>query len=201
MWLCGSNISLHQTALLLFSAWNNWHLLWFRLLCEPSPVDFWTITINLYYAAVIVLLYWRCWGIFSRDRSPGVYVQSEEYSPLNTQIALLFGTTHINVSVAKGILNGYLHCKSLRNWGNGIRAQSASHLNFASSKSNPSFLKFLFQEKRIQRVEMQWLTTRLQGIRISHKKNISLFPMKFSYIDFLFWAPFLYSLFRANAQG
>lgn len=109
--------------------------------------------------------------------------------PLNSQIALFFGTTHISVSVAKGILNGYLHCKFLRNWRKGIRAQSASHLNFVSSESNPSFFfffKFLFQEKRIQRVEMQCLTTRLQGIRISHKKNIFLFPTKFSYIDFLY---------------
>lgn len=63
--------------------------------------------------------------------------------PLNSQIALFFGTTHISVSVAKGILNGYLHCKFLRNWRKGIRAQSASHLNFVSSESNPSFFFFL----------------------------------------------------------
>lgn len=103
----------------------------------------------------------------------------------HTQIALLFGTTRVNVSVAKGILNGYLHCKFFRNRSKGIRAQSASHLNFVISESHPSFL-FLFLEKWIQRVEMRWcLTTRLQGTRISHKKNIFLFPMKFSYIDFL----------------
>lgn len=64
--------------------------------------------------------------------------------PLNSQIALFFGTTHISVSVAKGILNGYLHCKFLRNWRKGIRAQSASHLNFVSSESNPSFFFLIF---------------------------------------------------------
>lgn len=79
--------------------------------------------------------------------------------------------THINVSVAKGILNSYLHCKYFRKWSKGIRAQSASHLSFVRSESNPSFIF-----SPVIRVEMQSLAIGLQGIRIFHKKEYILVP-------------------------
>lgn len=82
--------------------------------------------------------------------------------------------THINVSVAKGILNSYLHCRYFEKWSTGIRAQSASHLSFIRSESNPSFIFSLII--RVERVEMQALKIGLQGIRISHKKEYILVP-------------------------
>lgn len=82
--------------------------------------------------------------------------------------------THINVSIAKGILNSYLHCKYFKKWSKGIKAQSASHLSFVRSESNPSFI--FSPVIRVERIKMQSLTVGLQGIRISHKKEYILVP-------------------------
>lgn len=82
---------------------------------------------------------------------------------------------HINVSVGKEILNSYLHCKCVKKWSKDIEVQSASHLSFVRSESNPSFI--FFSVIRVERVEMQPLPIGLQGIRISHKKECILVPL------------------------